>query len=131
MALVAGFAVWHAVTMAGYLDRVSAERFVAEPGGLVRERIPLGLAFDAQTWIRLSEELTEGDEWRLRQAINENAPEGRPVYWNSGWAWWLIGGGRLWSMFADVSFTEGLERAAVWANLPVLLLMVGGLGLWT
>src|SRR5690606_38620157 len=91
MALVAGFAVWHAVTMAGYLDRVSAERFVAEPGGLVRERIPLGLAFDAQTWIRLSEELTEGDEWRLRQAINENAPEGRPVYWNSGWAWWLIG----------------------------------------
>lgn len=131
MALVAGFAVWHAVAMAGYLDRVSAERFVAEPGELVRERIPLGLAFDAQTWIRLSEELAEGGGWRLRQAINENAPEGRPVYWNSGWAWWLIGGGRLWSTFADVSFTEGLERAAVWANLPVLLLMVGGLGLWT
>lgn len=129
-ALVVGFTVWHAGAMATYLARVSAEQFVSTSEPLPRQQIPLGTAFDAQTWIRLSDELASAEDWRLRTAVSENAPEGRPVYWNSGWAWWLISGGRLWSSLAGVPFAAGLEQAAVWVNLPVLIMVALGLGIW-
>lgn len=131
--LAFGFVVWHASSMDGYLRRVTAERFPGPQLVLPREQIPQGTAFDGQTWIRQAEQLASSGEWRLRQSLNDNAPEGRPVYWSSGWAWWLIGVGKVWSAVTDLPFATALERAGIWANVPVLLgalVILGGLGSW-
>ncbi|MFH1497465.1 MAG: hypothetical protein ABII82_06530 [Verrucomicrobiota bacterium] len=127
---VIGFVVWHAAAMDGYLRRVTAERFPGEQVVLPREQIPQGTAFDGQTWIRVAEHLAVSDGWRLRQSVDDNAPEGRPVYWSSAWGWWLIGAGKLWSAATGLPFAVALERAAVWANLPVLAVALALLGWW-
>ncbi len=130
LVVVLGFVFWHAAAMDHYLQRVTAEKFTVSPMDLPRQQVPLGTAFDAQTWVRLAGGLEAGPDWRLRTDVFENAPEGRPVFWNSAWAWWLIGAGKLWSSVFGGGFLNGLERSAVWANLPVLVLLTLGLWIW-
>src|SRR5690606_35636100 len=60
-------------------------------------------------------------DWRLRWTWFDNAPEGRPVRWSSGFALWLVGLGRVWAGVHDTGIEDGIERAGVWA-CPILFL---------
>lgn len=101
-------------------------------------------AADAETWVRLSLDVSEGGESRERFTHIDNAPEGREVYWNSGWAWLMSRGGMVWQavdfwqqqrVYSLATPAEKLklpvptplplpiatERAAFWQNLPVFI----------
>ena len=122
--LAAGFVVWHAVLVERYLDRVTATRFSAEPLKTPLQRIPLEIAPDGQTWIRHSLAMAEDGAWRLRSTDTDNAPDGRPIYWNSGWALWLSACGRVRMAFTGESLIAAIEGASLWANLPVFLVVL-------
>lgn len=128
--LAAGFVVWHATLVDRYLDRVSATRFTADSIETPLARVPQSFAPDGQMWIRQSLDLEESGAARLRTSTLDNAPDGRPVYWNSGWAWWLKTCGHARQSLTKESFATALENAAFWANLPVFLVVMSVASLW-
>ncbi len=88
-------------------------------------------AADAQTWIRYALQLEEGHKLQLRHTEIDNAPYGRDVHWNSAWAWAIAGAGELRSHFTREPLPLATERAALWLNGGVLLVIVIGLSAWT
>lgn len=119
--LAAGFVIWHARAVERYLDRVTLTRFTDEPVETPLRRIPQAIAPDGQMWIRHALELAESGAWRLRSTDVDNAPHGRSVYWNSAWALWLSGCGRVRMAFTGEPLATAIESASLWANLPVFL----------
>lgn len=117
VALVLG----HAWVVSGQADRVSAlardEVRIALPYQLVRPEFTV----DGHMWIRYAVRLAEGDGPRLRHTVLDNAPQGREVHWNSGYAWWLAGWGLAWQQATGLPLTQATERAAMWANAPLVL----------
>jgi len=87
----------------------------------LRQPFP-AFAPDAQVWIRHSLSLVEGDEVRLRHTDIDNAPMGRDVHWNSGWAWAIAGAGQVHRAATGLPLPQATERAAMWLN-PVALFM--------
>ncbi len=122
--LAASFIVWHANSVERYLDRVTATRFSADPVGTPLQRIPQAIAPDGQMWIRHSLGLQENGTWRLRSSDIDNAPHGRPIYWNSAWALWLSACGRVRAAVTGELLPAAIESASLWANLPVLLVVL-------
>lgn len=128
--LVGLLASLHTWIIAGHSDFAS---------GVVRGDLALDLPFqrirqdfttDGHMWIRHAIGLTEGDALRLRSTVIDNAPVGREVHWNSAYAWWLASCGKFRQIFFGESLTRATENAAMWANLPLLLLFSGGMGWW-
>jgi hypothetical protein len=119
--LAVGFAVWHTRAVERYLDRVTATQFTSMPVETPLRRIPQAIAPDGQTWVRDSLAMVDNGEWRLRSSDIDNAPDGRPIYWSSAWAWWLIGLGKVRAYFTGEPLAIALESASLWANLPVFL----------
>lgn len=119
--LAAGFATWHAVAVARYLDRVTETRFTAEPLTTPLQRVPQAIAPDGQVWVRHAIALAESGSWRLRSTDIDNAPEGRAIYWTSGWALWLEACGRARSAVMGQALSAAIEDASAWANLPLFL----------
>lgn len=117
--VAATFVVWHAGAVATYLDRVSATTFSSAPVETPLRRVPQALAPDGQVWVRHALALAESGEWRLRSTNIDNAPDGRPVYWNSAWALWLEACGRVRMAFTEESLAAAIEGASLWTNLPV------------
>lgn len=78
-------------------------------------------ALDSFLWIDHARALANSGDWRLRWTWFDNAPEGRPVRWSSGFALWLVGLGRVWAGVHDTGIEDGIERAGVWA-CPILFL---------
>lgn len=128
--LAAGFAVWHASAVDLYLDRVSATRFSAEVLATPLQRVPLAIAPDGQVWVRHAIALAERGEWRLRSTDIDNAPEGRGIYWNSGWALWLEACGRLRAATTGQPLPTAIEEASEWANLPLFLTVMTLASAW-
>ncbi len=122
--LAAGFVGWHALSVERYLDRVTATRFSEEPLGTRLQRVPQAVAPDGQVWIRHALALAESDGWRLRSTEIDNAPDGRPVYWNSAWALWLEACGRVRKVFTGESLAGAIEAASLWANFPLFLIVM-------
>lgn len=122
--LAAGFATWHAIAVDRYLDRVTATRFTTDAIGTPLQRVPQAIAPDAQVWVRQAISLAEEGKWRLRSTDIDNAPDGRPIYWNSGWALWLEACGRVRGMFTGQVLPAAIEDAAAWANLPLFLVVL-------
>jgi len=126
----AGFLMLHAKLIDIYLTRVTAIRLHDETLSAPLQQISQGFAADGQTWIRHSLALAEGNNLRLRETDLDNAPAGREVHWNSGWAWWLVLMGKMRAAATSESLSAAIEQAARWANLPVLLLVLGGFSAW-
>ena len=101
-------------------------------------------AADAETWVRLSLDVSEGGDSRERFTHIDNAPDGREVYWNSGWAWLMSRGGMAWQAVdfwqqqrayslatpaeklklpppTPLTLPIATELAAFWQNLPVFI----------
>jgi hypothetical protein len=104
-----------------YLDRVSATRFSAEPLNTPMQRVPQYIAPDGQMWIRDSLAMVNEGRWRLRSSDIDNAPDGRAIYWNSGWAWWLVVCAKLRMLFSGETLPVAMEMASAWANLPLFI----------
>lgn len=122
--VAAAFVVWHAGAVATYLDRVSGTTFTSSPVETPLRRVPQSIAPDGQVWVRHALSLAESGDWRLRSTDIDNAPDGRPIYWNSAWALWLEGCGRLRKAFTDEPLPLAIETASLWANLPVFFVVM-------
>ena len=124
------FLLFHAALVHDYLDRVTATRLHGETLTVPLQQVPQSFALDGETWIRHALALAEGPSPRLRETNIDNAPSGREVHWNSAWAWWLVGLGHLRATITGEPLPAAIERAAFWANLPVLLLVLVGFSAW-
>jgi hypothetical protein len=124
------FLFFYAGLLKDYLDRVTATRLHGETLTVPLQQVPQGFAADGETWIRHAIALTEGHSLRLRETDIDNAPFGREVQWNSAWAWWLAGLGHLRASITGEPLPAAIERAAFWANLPVLLVVLVGFSAW-
>ena len=106
-----------------HLDQVVVGAATAE-AFQTHARVPRFLspqALDSFLWVDHARGLANTGTWRLRATRFDNAPDGRPVRWSSGLAWWLMGLGRIWADVHDAGIEEGIERAGVWA-CPILFL---------
>ena len=88
-------------------------------------------ALDAQTWVRHALSLTEGNGPRLRHTDIDNAPYGREVHWNSAWAWTIAGAGYAYHAATGVGLAHAIERATIWLNPAVLLILIVAASAWT
>lgn len=122
--------MWHATSVDRYLDRVTETRFAGEELGVPLQRVPLGIAADGQVWVRHALAIAEGGEARLRWTDIDNAMVGRPVFWNSAWAHWLVACGRVRMAFTGEPLARATENASIWANLPVFFLVMTLASAW-
>jgi len=105
----------------------------AQWGGMIPEfRDPprIYLDNDPYYWIRYAQTVAAGETLRVRSTELDNVPFGREVHWNSGWVWWLAGGGRVWSWLSGQSWSDGIESWALYATPALFLLVLGGAGWW-
>jgi hypothetical protein len=120
----------HARTARDYLAMSEALglRGAAQPATPMRATY---LAFyDAPAWVRLSLSLAEGEQLRLRHTTIDNAPQGRDVHWNSGWAWTIVGAGALRRAFTGEPLPLAIERATVWLPGAALLTLMAVFSAW-
>ena len=95
----------------------------------MEKRMPVFLseiAFDGYMWNRHAEHLGENGEWRMRHTDFDNAPKGREVHWNSGFAWYLRGLGEIYRAATGDSLRNSIYRMSIWAN-PILLALALGI----
>lgn len=136
LALVAAWALAayvlfsHARTIGLYLDMVGQLGTRGAPVSTPLKQMYPAFAVDAQVWVRHALALTEGNDVRLRYTTIDNAPTGREVHWNSAWAWTIAGAGKVYSLFTGVPLTNAVERATVWLNPLVLLILIAILSAW-
>ena len=102
----------------------------AEAPTPLRQVFP-AFAPDAQVWIRHALSLEEGRGLRLRHTDIDNAPMGREVHWNSGWAWAIAGAGQLHRAATGLALPRATERAAMWLNPLALFLAILVFSTWT
>ena len=74
---------------------------------------------DGCTWVRIARAMAAQGEWRLRHVDFDNAPDGREMHWNSGFAWWLIALGWLEHKLDGLPLENTIPQMAQWAN-PIL-----------
>jgi len=86
------------------------------------------VALDGYEWIRLSREMVRQGHWRLGWTDTDNAPKGREVHWNSGFAWWLVLLGRMDSGLTGKPFDLAIADMGVWANPILLMISIVGFG---
>ena len=87
--------------------------------------------YDAPAWVRLSLSLAEGEQLRLRHTTIDNAPQGRDVHWNSGWAWTIVGAGAVRQAFTGEPRLLAIEHATVWLPGAALLTLMALFSAWT
>ena len=83
-------------------------------------------------WILQTQEMRARGAWRLDRADYDNAPAGREIWLPSPYRWWLTGVGALEAQFSGLPRGAAIERAALWADplLQVLLILVAGALVW-
>lgn len=114
--------LFQALMVRQYLDNATSAGLRGQP----TINTPLKMVYpafgaDAQTWVRHSISLLEGNSIRLRYTMIDNAPKGREVHWNSAWAWTIAGAGWIRYHFVNEPLNLAVERAAIWVT-PVALL---------
>jgi hypothetical protein len=105
----------------------------AQWGGMIPEfRDPprVYLDNDPYYWIRYAQTVARGETWRVRSTQLDNVPFGREVHWNSGWVWWLAGGGLLWSYAGGQSWHDGIESWALYAAPVLFVIVFSATGWW-
>ena len=86
---------------------------------------------DAQVWTRHALSLQEGHALRLRHTDIDNAPMGRDVHWNSGWAWAIAGAGHVHRAVTGLPLARATERAGMWLNPLALFIAILVFSSWT
>lgn len=127
--LATGLVVWHGFAVERYLDRVSETRFGAT-APVPMTRVPQYFAPDGQMWMRESLDMVAHGEARLRTSRIDDAPGGRDIYWNSGWAWWLVICAKVRVWFTAEPLSVAMEHASIWANVPLWLCTMTLASVW-
>ncbi|MDP1579946.1 MAG: hypothetical protein Q8M02_06685 [Candidatus Didemnitutus sp.] len=124
--VVLNFAV---VDYYGFIDRVGRRADVELTTPL--QTIYPVFAADTQTWVRHALAVAEADgRHEVHWTTLDNAPVGRPVYWNSAWLRLLAWSGRTWQTWTGAALPRAMEQAAWWLNLPVVWLLLVGFSWW-
>ena len=89
--LAVGMAAFaHSWLVDRHLTFVSSVQRSDHPISTPLQRIRPGFTADASMWIRYAIAVLEGEEdSRSHHTFADNAPEGRPVHWNSGLTAWI------------------------------------------
>ena len=128
--LAAVLATAHAVAFREYVAMLTRSSQRTPPAvTAMHEIVPTNYA-DAQTWVRYALTFDQGAPWQVRYTFNDNAPAGREVHWNSGFAHAVAAGGRLRRAFTGEELSVATERMLPWFNLPVLLGVIGLFSAW-
>lgn len=132
---------WALAALLLFSDARTVRDYLALTGSLglrgeAQARTPLAqtypeFAADAQTWVRHALSLLEGHGLRLRHTDIDNAPSGREVHWNSGWAWAIAGAGAIHHAATGVPLANAIEKATLWLNPLALLVAVIVFSTWT
>ena len=120
----AGLTIWHQRIVVRYVEMVG--ELGSRTDGVVATPLSMpytAFAADAQTWVRHALALLEGGETRLRFTRIDNAPDGREVHWNSGWAWCIALAGRLEQWMHGAPLLPSVERAALWLPSATLIVL--------
>lgn len=123
-------ATLHTQAMLGYthmLDRAALRG--PEPTTPMQHIVPTNYA-DAQTWVRYALTFDQDVPWQVRYTFNDNAPAGREVHWNSGFAHLVYAGGKIRQMITKEPLPLATERMLPWFNLPLFIIIVIGLSAW-
>jgi drug/metabolite transporter superfamily protein YnfA len=96
----------------------------------LRQAYP-AVAIDAMTWVRHALSLLEDGQVRLRHTSIDNAPDGREVHWNSGWAWAIAGAGRAYQWLHGGPIEHAVEKATLWLNPFAFMIAIVALSSWT
>ena len=118
-----GYVIFHAFLIDQVMVRLCRE--MDGPNAKPTEVLPvplLEIAFDGYVWNRHAEKLGENGEWRVRFTDMDNAPYGREVHWNSGFAWYLRGLGEIYRHYNGDTLRNSIFRMSIWAN-PILLVI--------
>jgi hypothetical protein len=126
VALCAAFIVIHTQVVDKRLTLISQQWILEEHAktGPPTSRILPDFAFDGYKWIPYARHMAATGEWRLRWTDTDNAPEGRPVHWNSGLAWLLVGLGWVHHSATGATMDASIERMAVWAGSVSLIFFI-------
>jgi hypothetical protein len=130
--LAALFLFSDALLMRDYLDIAGhlGLRGDAEAATPLRQAYP-AVAIDAMTWVRHALSLLEDGQVRLRHTSIDNAPDGREVHWNSGWAWAIAGAGRAYQWLRGGPIEHAVEKATIWLNPFAFMIAIVALSSWT
>lgn len=122
----------HTWLMDRHLTFVSGVHRADHPIATPLQRVRPGYTADVNMWIRHALSFLEGKEGvRIRHTDVDNAPHGREVHWNSALSWWLAGLGWTLHQITGLPTPAAVERAAVWANLPLFLGLTTVMAWWT
>jgi len=132
LSIVLLVATWVVVGTIATLDAIATRDYVDlldDSGTLPVDSLPLQRVApadyaDALTWTRLALAEREGAPWRVRHTDIDNAPEGRPVYWNSAFVHLIAAAGRIESVVTGAPVARATEQSLAWFNLPLFLLVV-------
>lgn len=117
------FVLRHCTLMERRINRISRLTFTPkQPGSPKPARILHPIAADGYLWIQHAQNMVKEGHWRLNHTTFDNAPKGRDVHWNSGFAWWLIGLGWINKTFSGIPHDRAIAQSAVWANTILLAL---------
>ena len=133
LALALGFVGTSAWVRTQTMDQISAALAGSDEAIVGRNRLVPSSAEDGLFWISYAQQMAATGELRVRHTDIDNAPYGREVHWSSGFAWWLVGLGRLRQAFTHEPLAQAIEYAAALAN-PLLMMFAlvafGGIGAW-
>lgn len=123
---------WVIIAVLGIVDTVATRDYVAlldDSGTLPADSLPLQRIApadyaDAQTWVRLGLAADQGVPWRTRWTDIDNAPTGRPVYWNSSLIHLVAAAGRVQHRLTGEPIARATEDSLAWINLPLFLVVV-------
>lgn len=85
---------------------------------------------DPYYFLRYAQRVARGEVLRVRETDLDNVPYGREVHWNSGWVWWLAGGGVVASVLGGGTVDGGVEAWGLYAAPGLFLLVLAGAGWW-
>jgi tetratricopeptide (TPR) repeat protein len=85
---------------------------------------------DALMWVRHSLRIADGDGLRIRYTYADNAPIGREIHWNSGFAWLVLGEGWLRHVITGEPLPTAVEQWMAWFNVPLLLAFIALVSTW-
>jgi hypothetical protein len=81
---------------------------------------------DSYHWVMQTQQMIANDALRVRSVDYDNAPEGREVHWSGSMHWWLATVSWIESKFTGEPRAIATERAAVYAGMLILpLLLIG------
>lgn len=122
---------WGIVAVLLYLHAAAFKQYIANLDSAALRGAPVAttplrricptMYADVQMWVRHALALAHGAGPQLRYTHVDNAPFGREVHWDSGFAWLIVFAGWLRHVFTGESFKFAVEQSLAWFNLPLLL----------